>query len=203
MQASNCILVAALLVATTAHASPVLGGYCGIGTLNQYIALGSTGCFFPVDGERIYDFSVSLPESVDPSTIVMGFGSGGDSTATWREAAGHFFPIGAQLSLKWSAPADREMTRVEWYQFDSGGNLSTHALPATLDGEMTMVATIANAYLGFQLELAPLTPQPYDPPRDFLPGTRDTIGGVPEPSSFLPLIGIGLLCVFGKRKLCR
>jgi hypothetical protein len=183
------LIIAALLTlagtSTLLHASPIAGGYCDEGTLDQYIALGATGCSFRLEGERVYDFTVSLPESVDPSTITMVFGGGGNDTATWQDATGHFFPLGATLSLKWSAGPAREMARVEWYQFDVNGNLTTHDLPATEQGEMTLTATIPDAYLGFQLEQVPLPPK--------LEGTPD-FAGVPEPSTFLPLLGIGLVC---------
>lgn len=180
------VLVILFAAALPLAASPIAGGSCGGGTLAQFIALGDAGCRL-VDGERIYDIRADLPGSADPSQIVF---STGPSTTPGAEATAHFLPVGALLAISWDAP--REIIRAEWYQFDSGGNLSiTPVVPST--GVMVLQATIPNAYLGFQLEQIPLPPPSYYKPGDpiGISDPRTGINAVPEPSAFLPLLAIG------------
>src|SRR5438045_3348033 len=106
MHTRNYILLAAaaLLTAPLLPASPIAGGSCGVtGTLDQYIALGSTGCYLSL-GDRIYDISVDLPSPEDLSMIAVG--SGPSATYPWQtEVAAHFFPIGSVLTVHLVSPS--------------------------------------------------------------------------------------------------
>src|SRR5438045_15417 len=175
MQTRNYILLAAaaLLAAPLLPASPIMGGSCRTGgTLLEFIELGSTGCYLSL-GDRIYDISVDLPAPEDLSTIIVS--SGPSTLYPWEtEVTAHFFPIGAVLTVHWVSPTWGVMA--EGYQFNDAGNLALSPI-ITLDsvfakpGTITMQADVQAAYLGFRLEQL-----------------------VPEPSAFLPLLGIGLLC---------
>jgi len=189
------ILLSTLLIAPLVHASPIPGGLCGgTGTLAEFIGLGDVGCKLS-HGDRIYDISISLPAPADLSTFLFDADSDGFAFNTaYSEATARFFPINAALTLRWDSPA--QIVRAEWYQFDATGNLSVTPLSPTKTGAMTMQATIANAYLGFQLQQIPPPEQLFDPGTfgDF-PDFGNGHPGVPEPSAFFPLLGIGLLWI--------
>ena len=183
----NRILVAALLLAPFAYASPISGGSCdGGGTLTEFIALGNAGCFLP-HGVRIYDIDVSLPGPADLAT----FGFGPDTlNQSYSVANSGFYPIGAVLTVSYQSPFPK--VRGDWYEFNLAGERSpsfvafgTLGEAALLDlptqGTFTMQAHFANDILGFRLE-----------------GIRAS--SLPEPSEFLPLLLVGSGLLLARRR---
>jgi len=71
MRALQILAAALLVIGAKLTADPVSGGACTLGTLDEYVALGSTGCYFP-DGTLLNDVIYSVvgsPSSIVPSNI--------------------------------------------------------------------------------------------------------------------------------------
>src|SRR5262245_57151165 len=71
------LLKLTLAVSLTAVAAPIAGGPCSVGTLNEYVALGSAGCLL-YDGSLTRDITYSV--AGDPTLIVPS--DVGDSVLT-------------------------------------------------------------------------------------------------------------------------